>query len=201
MAVEWTKHRFSGGALALDVANTMVLRIDPERRFDRFDNPREIARFAAAASLLRADELRGVRLVADEPAAVKPWLVRLREATDALFRDAVEYKRLEGGKLSTLLGACSEMLAGAGSFSPEGVAQTAAVRLEAAVAMSALGILRAERLSRLRVCANCGWLFLDRSRNGSRLWCDMAVCGNRRKAARHYRRRKGTEETDDDAVV
>ncbi len=37
MAVEWTEHRFAGGALALDTANTVVMRGDP-RGFDRFDD-------------------------------------------------------------------------------------------------------------------------------------------------------------------
>jgi len=67
--------------------------------------------------------------------------------------------------------------------------------------MSALSLLQPERLSRLRICANCGWLFVDRSRNASRIWCDMAVCGNRRKAARHYSRLKETEVTHDIAIV
>ena len=46
MAVSWTKHRFAGGALVLDTANTVVLRGDPSRTFDRFEDPAEIARFA-----------------------------------------------------------------------------------------------------------------------------------------------------------
>jgi predicted RNA-binding Zn ribbon-like protein len=52
-----------------------------------------------------------------------------------------------------------------------------------------------DSLRRLRICRNCNWLFIDRSRNGSRRWCDMAVCGNRQKARRYYHRRKpATEE-------
>ena len=41
---------------------------------------------------------------------------------------------------------------------------------------------------RLRRCANdaCLWLFLDESKNATRRWCDMASCGNRAKARRHY---------------
>ena len=46
MAVEWTRHRFSGGTLVLDAANTVVHRSDPARRFDRFGEPSEIGRFA-----------------------------------------------------------------------------------------------------------------------------------------------------------
>src|SRR5260370_12175233 len=34
----------------------------------------------------------------------------------------------------------------------------------------------------------CRWLFLDRSKNHSRRWCDMRVCGNRSKARRFQAR-------------
>jgi predicted RNA-binding Zn ribbon-like protein len=38
----------------------------------------------------------------------------------------------------------------------------------------------------VRECASdtCEWLFLDRTRNHSRRWCDMADCGNRAKQER-----------------
>ena len=44
--------------------------------------------------------------------------------------------------------------------------------------------------SRLKVCADhgCRWAFYDHSKNRSRSWCNMAVCGNRAKA-RQYRLR------------
>jgi predicted RNA-binding Zn ribbon-like protein len=44
---------------------------------------------------------------------------------------------------------------------------------------------------RLKVCADhgCRWSFYDNSKNRSRSWCNMAVCGNRAKA-REYRRRR-----------
>jgi len=32
---------------------------------------------------------------------------------------------------------------------------------------------------------NCGWLFIDSSKNHSRRWCDMRDCGNRAKVKRH----------------
>lgn len=45
---------------------------------------------------------------------------------------------------------------------------------------------------RLRVCANdeCRWVFFDTSPAGRRKWCDMSVCGNRAKVARHRARRR-----------
>ena len=44
---------------------------------------------------------------------------------------------------------------------------------------------------RLKACAahNCEWAFYDTSKNRSRTWCNMAVCGNREKA-RAYRQRQ-----------
>lgn len=193
MAVDWTEHRFSGGALALDVANTVVLRIDPARRFDRFEKAEELGRFAAAASLFRADELGGVALSVAEPEFAKATVTRLREATDSLFREVSETGRLDSDGVAELLRACAEAMQGGGTFTCQGFASTGSVKLESAVAMSALRLLQPDQLSRMRICANCGWLFVDRSRNSSRIWCDMAVCGNRRKAARHYSRLKNAE--------
>lgn len=64
---------------------------------------------------------------------------------------------------------------------------------------AALSLLTGEAAGRVRCCPGhqCGWLFLDITRNGRRRWCDMAVCGNRAKAGRHRAARrneqKGTE--------
>ena len=55
--------------------------------------------------------------------------------------------------------------------------------LEAQSAYSALRLLSDPASERTKICGQCGWLFLDRSRNRTRFWCDMAVCGNRAKAA------------------
>ncbi len=43
---------------------------------------------------------------------------------------------------------------------------------------------------RLKACRRdvCGWIFYDRSRNHSAVWCRMAVCGNRAKT-KAYRSR------------
>lgn len=38
---------------------------------------------------------------------------------------------------------------------------------------------------RIKQCSNCGWLFVDKSKNKSRRWCSMETCGNRVKAQRY----------------
>lgn len=64
----------------------------------------------------------------------------------------------------------------------------AAAALLAPALWSAADLLVGARKERIRECANaeCLWLFLDESKGGSRRWCDMAACGNRAKARRHY---------------
>ena len=61
------------------------------------------------------------------------------------------------------------------------------------IVRDAAELLTSQELSRVRICASddCGWLFLDTSKNRSRRWCDMKSCGNRAKARRHYGRKKG----------
>ena len=62
------------------------------------------------------------------------------------------------------------------------------------VARSAAELLTSSRLAQVRECADetWGWRFLDQTKNASRRWCDMADCGNRAKARRHYHKvRKG----------
>ena len=56
------------------------------------------------------------------------------------------------------------------------------------VAAAAIDLLRFGPLDRLKVCEGCPWLFLDLSRNHSRRWCSMNICGGTRKM-RRYRAR------------
>jgi len=58
------------------------------------------------------------------------------------------------------------------------------------LALSAAELLASGDLTRLRQCGgeNCGWLFLDTSRNRSRQWCDMKDCGNLAKVRRFRQR-------------
>ncbi|MER8656593.1 CGNR zinc finger domain-containing protein [Mesorhizobium sp. M0847] len=194
MTVSWTPHRFTGGILALDTANTVVLRNDPEKTFDRFDDPAEIARFADAASGFRGAELGGRPLEATSPDRIAPVVLAIRETTDRLFRGAVSKGALAAGDLAAFLKACANGL----DRSPAEIGApgrpfgdpSTPIAFEAALAVSALSLLRDDTVARLRICPSCSWLFVDRSRNSSRLWCDMAVCGNRQKASRHYRRRR-----------
>ena len=47
-------------------------------------------------------------------------------------------------------------------------------------------LLLSGHLGRVHACDmdSCRWLFLDTSKNGTRRWCNMKICGNRMKARR-----------------
>lgn len=62
------------------------------------------------------------------------------------------------------------------------------------ITASAISILADPReLERVKLCPghDCGWLFLDETKNARRKWCLMEVCGNRAKSSRHYARSLG----------
>jgi predicted RNA-binding Zn ribbon-like protein len=51
---------------------------------------------------------------------------------------------------------------------------------------SAAGLMLSEDARKVRACdsSECRWLFMDTSKNHTRRWCDMKICGNRMKARR-----------------
>jgi predicted RNA-binding Zn ribbon-like protein len=60
------------------------------------------------------------------------------------------------------------------------------------ITRSAADLLLSPNLKRLKECSSpdCGWLFLDTSKNHTRRWCTMEDCGNRAKARSHYQRKR-----------
>jgi len=177
MTFSWTPHRFAGGALALDVANSVILRSDPERSVDRFARAEQLETFPKAAEEFSAERALFGDLQPVSARNQSPFLA-MREAIDRYFR-----ARVLGDDAHELLADFLEATAAILRRAERG-------SLEAATAHSALRLLAEGEIARLKICGNCGWLFIDRSKNRSRTWCDMTVCGNRVKANRHYHRRK-----------
>jgi predicted RNA-binding Zn ribbon-like protein len=123
-------------------------------------------------------------------------LLGLRESLRALLR-ANNGEEIKAGELRPLKEA-AERSRFRTAFSADG-------RLDIAPARSDLSgfearlLLAIERLQsqgawpRLKACTDgeCQWAFYDATRNHSRTWCSMDICGNREKT-RRYRERKGT---------
>ena len=62
--------------------------------------------------------------------------------------------------------------------------------LIATVIRSYVQLLAGGGVRRVRICANpdCSYMFHDDTRNGSRRWCDAAICGNLLTVRRHRAR-------------
>jgi predicted RNA-binding Zn ribbon-like protein len=74
--------------------------------------------------------------------------------------------------------------------------QTALDRILWPVAFAAIELLCSPMLARVKECPgadDCGWLFIDTSKNGTRRWCSMEGCGSRVKMRRQYARKHHRE--------
>jgi predicted RNA-binding Zn ribbon-like protein len=191
-----------GGRLCLDFCNTHGSRSGaPEERFPTYG---DVVGWAWRASVLNAEEAgRLARLAARNPTeALAVWerVLKLRAALQALFTAIAAGKRVRAGWLEAL----NEELASAMARSQVVPTESGFTWVWAQggkaldsmlwpVSRSAADLLTEGPLTPIRVCEGrgCGWLFLDTSRNRTRRWCDMKICGNRAKARRHHERSKG----------
>jgi predicted RNA-binding Zn ribbon-like protein len=123
-------------------------------------------------------------------------LLALRESLRALLR-ANNGEEVDLAELAPLRDA-AERSRYRTTFSPEGELDLAPARSDLS-GFEARLLLAVERLQahgawpRLKACTDetCQWAFYDATRNHSRTWCSMDVCGNRQKT-RRYRARKGS---------
>jgi len=188
----------TGGDLSLDLANTQDER--------KTDHPRELLRnyqdlldWGVQAGAIPSAQAAVLRKYADRhPHAAQSALGRVRAMREALFQvfaAAIGNRPAPASALALLddaicrAAAMRRLEARRGGFAWGW--RTDAKDLERVVwpvAWSAGGLLTSGNLDRVRICpgAGCGWLFLDTSKNRTRRWCDMSVCGNRAKARRHY---------------
>lgn len=111
------------------------------------------------------------RIAADEP----PTATHLRRLNRVL-RDGLHYHQLSASR--------------DGARFTVGQVGDDLDQARAAIAQSLAHYVADHDIDRLRICANdgCRWRFIDRSRAARRRWCDMTVCGNRAKVARHRAR-------------
>jgi predicted RNA-binding Zn ribbon-like protein len=189
----------SGGRPCLDFANTLSGRLNtPKERLPRYEDLVAWARQSGLMGRAHAPEL--LRQASLRPADAQAVLDRaraLREVLYRLFSAAASGERPRSEALTSFNQLLPPALAhrrlvrAAGGFrwewdSPAGALDS----ILWPVILSAAELLASDELPAVRECAAgpCTWLFLDRSRNHSRRWCDMRVCGNRMKARRHYER-------------
>jgi predicted RNA-binding Zn ribbon-like protein len=209
--------RIVGGHPALDLVNTVTPRLrGGAAEHDYLTSPADLLAWSRRIDLVDDRDLgavEGIWRMAPELAekALRATL-EIREATyDVLAPRAAGV--VTGPGLERSLGAAFELLMlrwsaaaarsmlvpGAGS-SP-GVAElvvgtSPAQLIPDRLVVAAVELVRTVDVRQLRACpveeGGCGWLFLDRSRNGSRRWCAMEDCGTRAKIRKLGERRRAT---------
>jgi predicted RNA-binding Zn ribbon-like protein len=187
---------FVGGALALDFTNTIggTHRAPSHEHLQRYD---DLVDFVVQGGALSSAEERRLTLEAGRhPVRARDVLRRaiaLREAMWRLFEARSEGRTVSSSDLAVVNREIGAALAHAqfvpreSDFIQAWDDDTSLDRPLWPIARSAAELLgSSQALAQLRECASktCEWLFLDRSRNHTRRWCDMNDCGGREKVRR-----------------
>lgn len=201
--------RWLGGRLCLDFANTVAWSAGPEpgeparprTEYERLTRYARLVAWGQEAGVLSDGQVAALMAEAarnpDAAQSVLADAITLREAIHRLFVAVVDGCHADLSPLATLNAVVARGLARRRLATTDtGFAWTwsdAERSLEVplwSVALSAAELLVSADLHRVRRCGgeDCGFLFLDTGRGPGRRWCDMAHCGNREKARRHYRR-------------
>lgn len=191
-----------GGSLCLDFANTADWHAG-DAPVEMLTGYATLLDWGQATGILDARQAaRLAREAVDDPQAAEEALRRaiaLRETIYRLFSRIAAGNDPERADLAELNAALAE------SLPHRRIARRASDyrwdwreggldRVIWPVALSAAELLVSSDRDRVRECAGhpCGWLFIDTSRNRSRRWCSMEICGNRAKARRHYQRARAS---------
>ena len=198
------------GELCLDFINTLDNRPSPGRLKELLPAYLDLVEWALQAGAIASAQGSALRrAAADNPKAaesVRQKGLKLRECLYRVVVSALHHRRPTtedvtlfshylGDALSNL-----ELRNARSGFRLDW--RDSSPRLDSLlwpVVKSASQLLTSPDLERVRECASpsCRWLFVDRSKNHSRRWCDMKACGNRVKARRFYSRKSdhGRNET------
>jgi predicted RNA-binding Zn ribbon-like protein len=190
------------GALALDFANTSSGRGWPTH-LEHVREPAHVIAWAEHAGVVDAATAKRcaarVRALDGGFGELLQDALALREAIYGVATALAGARKPPQRDLATIKAACARAIAAAElAPSPEGYRWTWPTNppvpetILGPIALSAAGLLRGGDLSRVKQCAGeqCGWLFFDLTKNKTRRWCEMSVCGNRAKARRFARKAK-----------
>jgi predicted RNA-binding Zn ribbon-like protein len=192
-----------GGHPALDLVNTLDNRFRDSGPVELLGDYAALLRFTEQSGLLSAAQVDVLRRQVGKPEAERAVNAarELREAAASALYAGIEGSaslpadvRLLEGYFQTAR-THQELVWASSSDGPKfvwewGSSQTEADLLVWILSLQTCALLTSDKISRLRSCKSgtCRWLFLDTSKNHTRRWCDMKICGNRMKARRFQAR-------------
>ncbi|MFO7623205.1 MAG: ABATE domain-containing protein [Anaerolineales bacterium] len=192
----------SAGHLSLDFTNTLEWRKRSEP-IEYLSGYADLLLWGNIVGLLKKEEVESLleqsHLIQDEVNAIYNRAITLREALYRMFSAIANTSQPALADVSVLN---TELAIALSHRTIEWTDQGFQWGWEQAnnhldsllwhVAASAAELLTSDLLERVGECQgiDCGWLFIDTSKNHSRRWCNMDSCGNRAKARRHYKRKQ-----------
>ena len=198
-AVPPKKFQFVGGELCLDFCNSVGGKRGAVAR-ENLHRYTDLLSWSEQAGLLdkrQADAmLRKAERQGREAAAVLRRAIVLREVVYRIFLALIEQQKPQpadlarlNSELGAVLGRLRVVPDKDSAFVWEWEKGNHALDYPLGpIARSAADLLTEHHLlAHVSQCEgdNCGWLFLDASKNHSRCWCDMRDCGNRAKVRRY----------------
>jgi predicted RNA-binding Zn ribbon-like protein len=186
-----------GGELALDFANTSSGRGWPTHE-DHLRGAGDVVDWARHAKVIKPEDADQLHRALTANAALGARLLRrARDLREDIYLTGFELaagRPAPGANIERIAQAHAACLARArltlvdGRYIWSWSAEASPVEaILGPVSFSALTTLTQADLSRVKQCQGekCGWLFFDATKNKSRRWCEMEVCGNRAKQRRH----------------
>jgi predicted RNA-binding Zn ribbon-like protein len=199
-------YELTAGDLGLDFVNTLEYHEGPVRE-DVLTSWPELVDWAVNAGLVTPQVAAGWRAVGTKnPRAAKSVFRRALLLRDCLYRivtallaerhPAADDLRLFNDFLAEAQAAVVLRAAPGGLVFDLPVSVERPMSLLGPVVTAAARLLTSpETVARIRRCdmETCRQFFVDRSKNHSRRWCDMKLCGNRAKAREYYRQHRGRD--------
>jgi predicted RNA-binding Zn ribbon-like protein len=198
----WRQRDLIGGHPAIDFANTFSGW--GEANEDWLVDYARFAQWARLAGFIDEAELKKtIAAAARHPPAAERVFAEANELRFAFLRLLHAVKGGGAAKAGDLAvvnrwirraAELVELRQAGQAFREDWAGQLSVLEKPLLVAARAVGRFLVEGdFGRLKICPgqNCRWFFVDLSKNHSRRWCDMAVCGNLAKARRfHHRQRR-----------
>lgn len=195
--------RLLGGRLCLDYVNTVNPRVGTHRR-DFLVNYPDLVQWGRHVGVLTQEEVQFLLQAAQhyptETTATFEQAIALREAMYRIFSAVAQSTLPHPADLETVQAGFAEamrhtrLIPTAHTFQWDWAeSKNAFNQMLWPVVRSAVELLTSEEVKRVKECpglGDCGWLFLDTSKNGSRHWCSMEGCGSRAKMRRQYARKR-----------